>query len=256
MLKQQRKVLLLLDNCTAHQVNVTLSSVEVLFLPPNTTSGLQPMDMGIIANVKAFYRRRVVDRMIFNIDRCKAQGIDDVPDLKVTPLMAVQFVYAAWYEVRRSTIRNCFLKGGFAPPVPADDDLCDDSTLEDEVTDGIRSLWQQATDSNLVDCDVSLEDYINSDAHVLATEEFTDDAIVNDVRALRDGNVNDASSDDDDASPPVSCAAALRALDALKDFVVDRGLPVEHAAHLDALELEVVARTNNQKQAKITSYFQ
>ncbi|XP_064467178.1 tigger transposable element-derived protein 6-like [Ornithodoros turicata] len=212
MLKQQRKVLLLLDNCTAHQVNVSLSSVEVLFLPPNTTSGLQAMDMGVIANVKAFYRRRVVDRMIFNIDRSKAQGTDDVPDLKVTPLMAVQFVNAAWYEVRRSTIRNCFLKGGFVPPVPADDDLCDDGTLleDDEVTDGIRSLWQQATDSNLVDREVSLEDYINSDDHVLATEEFTDEAIVNEVRELRDGNVNDASSDeDDDASPRfVRCCSA------------------------------------------------
>lgn len=41
MLKQQRKVLVLLDNCTVHQVNATLSSMEVLSLLPNTASGLQ-----------------------------------------------------------------------------------------------------------------------------------------------------------------------------------------------------------------------
>ena len=43
--QRKRKILLLLDNCSAHNLeNVELSNIEVQFMPPNTTSVLQPMD--------------------------------------------------------------------------------------------------------------------------------------------------------------------------------------------------------------------
>jgi len=51
-----RPVLLLLDNCPAHGVKSklpTLQNTEIMFLPPNTTSKLQPMDAGIIRSFKA-----------------------------------------------------------------------------------------------------------------------------------------------------------------------------------------------------------
>lgn len=111
--------------------------MEVLFLSPNTTAGLQARDMGVTTNMKVSYRRRVVDRMIFNTDRSKAQGEDVVPDLKVTPLMAVQFLYAAWYEVHRSTIRNCFVKVGFAPSAAQGDDAPDIKTVTEDETEFI-----------------------------------------------------------------------------------------------------------------------
>lgn len=38
MEKQKRKVVLLLDNCSAHNVSPKLTSVEVMFLPPNTAT--------------------------------------------------------------------------------------------------------------------------------------------------------------------------------------------------------------------------
>ena len=51
------RVLLLLDNCSSHKTeNLTLSYVDVYFLPPNTTSKLQPMDAGIIMAFKKHYR--------------------------------------------------------------------------------------------------------------------------------------------------------------------------------------------------------
>ncbi len=53
----KQRVLLLLDNCTSHKLeNLTLENVEVYFLPPNTTSKLQPMDSGIIMSFKKHYR--------------------------------------------------------------------------------------------------------------------------------------------------------------------------------------------------------
>jgi len=51
-------VLLLLDNRPSHITEgLTLSNTEVLFLPPNTTAILQPMDAGIIMPFKRHYRR-------------------------------------------------------------------------------------------------------------------------------------------------------------------------------------------------------
>lgn len=54
---ENRKVLLFIDNCSAHNHDIELSSIKVHFLPPNTTSILQPMDQGVIQNFKMFYRK-------------------------------------------------------------------------------------------------------------------------------------------------------------------------------------------------------
>ena len=52
-----QRVLLLLDNCSSYKLeNLTLLYVDVYFLPPNTTSKLQPMDAGIIMAFKKHYR--------------------------------------------------------------------------------------------------------------------------------------------------------------------------------------------------------
>jgi hypothetical protein len=53
-----QRVLLLLDNCSSHKPDgLTLQCVDVHFLPPNTTSKIQPMDAGIIVAFKRHYRR-------------------------------------------------------------------------------------------------------------------------------------------------------------------------------------------------------
>lgn len=52
---KNRKVLLVLDNCTSHIKVDGLRATKLLFLPPNATSKLQPLDAGIIKNLKFFY---------------------------------------------------------------------------------------------------------------------------------------------------------------------------------------------------------
>ena len=55
-----KKIALLIDNCPAHPSVPDLTNVQLVFLPPNTTSVLQPMDQGVIRSLKAHYRGRVV----------------------------------------------------------------------------------------------------------------------------------------------------------------------------------------------------
>ncbi|KAH9362724.1 hypothetical protein HPB48_001179 [Haemaphysalis longicornis] len=89
---------------SAHHSMPDMSSVKVFFLPPNTTAGLQPMDAGVIANFKMLHRRRVLDRLLLNVDNAARGGQE--PDLKITLLMAVQFIFGAWCGVRASTLQK------------------------------------------------------------------------------------------------------------------------------------------------------
>jgi hypothetical protein len=64
-----RNVLLIMDNCSAHiplmqlASIVTLCNTTVFYLPPNTTSKIQPCDAGIIRSFKA-YNRRCFNRLL------------------------------------------------------------------------------------------------------------------------------------------------------------------------------------------------
>ena len=60
------KVMLLLDNCKSHGDAVMLQypDVHVEFLPPNTTPLIQPMDHTVIATFKAYYVKRVIQRVL------------------------------------------------------------------------------------------------------------------------------------------------------------------------------------------------
>ncbi|GFX27707.1 tigger transposable element-derived protein 1 [Trichonephila clavipes] len=48
------KVLLIVDNSASHP-QLEHPNVQLVFLPPNTTILIQPLDQGIIANLKKYY---------------------------------------------------------------------------------------------------------------------------------------------------------------------------------------------------------
>jgi hypothetical protein len=66
-----RKVMLLIDNFSGHELAVqlvggltSLSHVRIAWLPPNTTSEWQPMDQGIIASFKLQSRKLWIGFML------------------------------------------------------------------------------------------------------------------------------------------------------------------------------------------------
>ena len=54
-LAQKRKVALVVDNCLSHREVENLKAINLVFLPPNTTSKTRPMDQGVIPSIKAKY---------------------------------------------------------------------------------------------------------------------------------------------------------------------------------------------------------
>ena len=105
-----RKIALIIDNCPAHPSISNLTNVQIVFLPPNTTSILQPMDQGAIPSLKAHYRGRDV-RLL-----CRASEKKE-PCPKISILQSVKILADFWEIVTKETIINCFRKAGITPAV-------------------------------------------------------------------------------------------------------------------------------------------
>jgi hypothetical protein len=64
---KNQKALILLDNIPCHP-EMELSNVKLVFLPPNTTTGTQPLDFGIIRNFKVKYRKMLLEFLLSHED--------------------------------------------------------------------------------------------------------------------------------------------------------------------------------------------
>ena len=105
--KKKKKVALIIDNCPAHPTIDNLNSIELIFLPPNTTFKLQPTDQGVIRPLKACYKALALQRLVLAIDKGK-----DLPVFSI--LDAMKMFDFAWQKVKTSTIVNCFAKAGIS----------------------------------------------------------------------------------------------------------------------------------------------
>ncbi|XP_070401469.1 tigger transposable element-derived protein 1-like [Nothobranchius furzeri] len=58
------KILLLMDNAGGHATDLSHEGIQVDFLPPNTTSLIQPMDQGVIRAFKALYTKNTLEDLV------------------------------------------------------------------------------------------------------------------------------------------------------------------------------------------------
>ena len=88
-------VLLLMDNAGCHPDDLQhkYTNVRIVFLPANTTSILQPLDLGIIRNFKVHYRKLLFRFVLAKIDQCTS-GSDVTKSLTI--LHAIRWVAEAW----------------------------------------------------------------------------------------------------------------------------------------------------------------
>lgn len=109
MRAEKHSVLLLLDNAGCHPLEMLqdkFSNIKILFVPPNITSKLQPLDLGIITNFKAQYKRLFYN-VLARID--EAKNATEVTG-SINVLTAIRLVALEWREVKASTIKKCFSK--------------------------------------------------------------------------------------------------------------------------------------------------
>ncbi|KAK7098293.1 hypothetical protein V1264_002625 [Littorina saxatilis] len=106
-----RRIALLIDNCSAHIDVPGLSQIDIHNLPANTTSIMQPCDMGIIRTTKAYFRHEMRQIVIDAMEDCETLTAPSVAK-KVTVLDAMHMLADAWAKVSATTIMNCWRKAG------------------------------------------------------------------------------------------------------------------------------------------------
>ena len=91
LIKQNRHVLLLIDNAPGH-VTGEYSNIRIQFLPLNTTAKLQPLDQGIIKSTKHNYRTILMTRYLAGVESKQVKTIMKSFDFVV----ACQVLVEAW----------------------------------------------------------------------------------------------------------------------------------------------------------------
>ncbi|XP_064483000.1 tigger transposable element-derived protein 6-like [Ornithodoros turicata] len=233
---QKRRVLLIVDNCSAQKVDVELESIELAFLPANKTAALQPMDQGIFTkNVKSFYRRHILERTIL----CAG-------NYSVNLLSAMHMLARAQHQVTVATISNCFRHCGFV-------------VADTEASDSAAALEVACEDISDVLHDVNFSDYINADSGVAVCGALTDEDIICEVVSSENAPTDICDDDDEgEEEDPQVCPSASQVIEALnvaRLFFSCEENEEGSLCHVYALERSLSAIEFKKKQQRMIADF-
>ncbi|XP_029654755.1 tigger transposable element-derived protein 6-like [Octopus sinensis] len=105
---ENRKILLLLDNAPVHYFDGEFSNIELYFLPPKTTSKIQPIDQGIVHSFITLYKKGMTRNLSMGTNIGTLSYTDELTKFKL--VNALPLIIEAWNEVTVDTIKNCFNK--------------------------------------------------------------------------------------------------------------------------------------------------
>ncbi|XP_066253571.1 tigger transposable element-derived protein 4-like [Euwallacea similis] len=201
--RQNREILLQVDNCAAHSKTLHLTNIRLEFLPPNDTCVVQP-----------------VDQEPFNI----------------TILDSIKIIDQSWNEVTPTTIANCFRYAGLVKSTEefdSDDELLlaqwfekyKNTDMDCNDWDVPLSNWLRLNYQDLTSAKTYLAEYdgfSSVDNNVIATETLTDDDITAEVLGTLNDHQNSDNENDDaqqDEEKPTSHFEALYAIKSVIHFL-------------------------------------
>jgi len=105
------KALVLLDNAPSHPLYIQdlSENVKFVFLPPNTTSLIQPMDQGVISTFKTYYLRRSLKLLLNKTDGANKPTIQEIWK-KFDVMKAIEIISDSWDEVKPSCMNGVWRK--------------------------------------------------------------------------------------------------------------------------------------------------
>ena len=216
MKRRNRKVVLLLDNASAHKsyTMAEYSNVEFVFMPANTTTLVQPMDAGIIANIKQLYRKVVIHKLLdfMEAPENKNNSYEDMKKL-IDIRKAIFWLAMVWETVKSKTIANCFSHVGFKCLTHADNQfeaVADSIPIPEGVLENIN-------------------DYIEIDKEAPTTGEVDIDDIVrmmmtDDATSTENDKITIDDDDDKEEPPkPPTSSAVLAMLEEVRLYLESAG---------------------------------
>ncbi|XP_035212025.1 tigger transposable element-derived protein 6-like [Stegodyphus dumicola] len=206
---KKRKILLIVDNCAAHPHLDNLQNIQLEFLPPNTTSLMQPMDMGVIKNFKTLYRGKLVNYILESIDENLLTTSTTAREIssKISLLQAIQFVADSWRAIKATTIQNCFTNCGFKPL---------------EISENLSN--EENEDMLQVPICINYEEFSTIDNNLPCYDdnENCEDSIVEGIKS-KHGKLDEDDDDDDESPVPVTNQEAKKCIATLQRYFMQEG---------------------------------
>nr|CCA20949.1 CENPB protein Homeodomainlike putative [Albugo laibachii Nc14] len=239
LLMHGRRVLLLLDNASSHKAICKHDNVEIVFLPPNMTSRIQPMDAGIIRSFKARYKKLFLR---WCLDLVESNTVR-----KLNLLEAIEFSIESWRSVSEQVIRNCWVKTGLIDAIiNAELQSTNDYRLNSIPFQ--REFAQLAELMAALGIRASIDDYIDAEDVEVVHEP---------PLANLDCSESDASDDSSDHEPVVVTAEALRCCIQLRSYFIkqDQDTSQEQAQLNKLMECVRQRKAKTAKQRNVDFFF-
>lgn len=257
------RALLLLDNAPSHPEEKELRSPDglicVLYLPPNCTPLLQPMDQHVIQSIKLHYRKQLLLHLI-------ADGTEPAEALKCFNLKNAIFnLYTAWEHVSPALIKKSWEKLW-----PQNVRENSDDEYEDEDLMPLAKVRRREISREKEFEEMTVLMNAISTGQTLATDEviewalgdtaeneqitFSDEDLVN--AAVSDNSDIPEDAEEDENFAVVSHGEAVRCFSACIQWATENGVSSPELLILRQLQERAVnLRFKTQKQTAITDFF-
>lgn len=249
--KQRRNTLLLLDNAPSHKINIQCSNIQIVFLPPNSTGILQPLDAGIIRSFKASYKKNLLREVLVAYENGK-NTFQCFKDISIKD--AIIYCRKAWDEVLPSTIINCWKKTGFIDNTKSKNaGECEIIENKSDLNDMIQSIFPD----NFLQADEYLEIENVFDEELMSTINMVNDEELDNSYVL-----NGESSSSEKATalikekPIVTFYDAFNALKTIENFLFEENIDEKILSYIYELNNAIFKiKDSKKKQWTIYDFF-
>lgn len=238
-----QKAILLMDNAPSHPGENILSSGEIkaLFLPPNVTPLIQPMDQGVIECLKKKYRRKFVGSIVEQEDSDLIQAIK-----KLNIKDFIYTVASAWNEISPGTLKKSWRKVWPTMDNCETEDNVEDNAVTLEIVEDLQTINPTIETSDV-------EEWLaNVDENDHDCEELNDEEIISAASKTSEENEEEPSE-----NPKITHATAKEAFEVALKYVEEH----EESTANDILMLKrwrdksARARESGLRQKQITEFF-
>ncbi|CAB5391817.1 unnamed protein product [Rhizophagus irregularis] len=202
-----------------------LDSINVKFLPPNTTTALQPCDAGIIHSFKCHYKRLFIQNRIEAYDNVQDGFVEKLADYNI--FEALQNSAEAWSMVSAQTISNCWKKTRILPP----SDEIEDDSIFDDYNNTIEN--EEVELENLI-AFLPEGDHLNAREYINIEDEIAEGALTDDeiIDAILNADKEEEIVVEENESMPiimekVSLKEAEKAVNNITPFLYEQGQNLE-----------------------------
>ncbi|XP_063235778.1 jerky protein homolog isoform X1 [Bacillus rossius redtenbacheri] len=257
------KIVLVLDNCSAHPAAETLDrdNVSVMYLPPNCTALIQTQDQGILLSLKCCYCTEFMKHFLSDLN-----GGKTISEIKkeYTIKDVIWSLARAWEGMPASTFHKAWFK--LWPTLVYRDEVHDKGNeadfkgFEQKNVNELLEYAKNITNPELEDLQLQEQNIVEwfcVDDNVPVVHHFSDKEILDSVKCNKDDGNNESSSDEDEPHEKISQDECLHHIERLIAGLEQRSyVNNQQIMHLYMLQKQLTEQKHKRvRQQRISDIF-